>query len=188
MIEAYTALFDLFEKFKIDYEIQKTIFKRHLGFFTTQILRAKHLKILTDEELEKTLNSQEFSTLSGKSAFDKLQIIQYFEYMQDEKYRDAQKTIRSINVDAISYLSLKEEKESLINKIDAINEHNTKLTEQNNNINNKVIELQKDINSIETKTNDLTKENRYLKSENSNLKNELDEIKSKRLWKLLNRL
>ena len=188
MIEAYTALFDLFEKFKIDYEIQKTIFKRHLGFFTTQTLRAKHLKILTDEELEKTLNSQEFINLSKKSAFDKLQIIQYFEYMQDEKYRDAQKTIRSINVDAISYLSLKEEKESLINKIDAINEHNTKLTEQNNNINNKVIELQKDINSIETKTNDLTKENRYLKSENSNLKNELDEIKSKRLWKLLNRL
>ena len=188
MIKAYTALFDLFEKFKIDYEIQKTIFKRHLGFFTTQILRAKNLKILTDEELEKILNSQEFNELSGKSAFDKLQIIQYFEYMQDEKYRDAQKTIRSINVDAISYLSLKEEKESLINKIDAINEHNTKLTEQNNNINNKVIELQKDINSIETKTNDLTKENRYLKSENSNLKNELDEIKSKRLWKLLNKL
>ena len=188
LFKAYTALFDLFEKFKIDYEIQKTIFKRHLGFFTTQTLRAKHLKILTDEELEKILNSQEFSELSGKSAFDKLQIIQYFEHMQDGKYRDAQKTIRSINVDAISYLSLKEEKESLINKIDAINEHNTKLTEQNNNINNKVIELQKDINSIETKTNDLTKENRYLKSENSNLKNELDEIKSKRLWKLLNRL
>ena len=188
MIKAYTALFDLFEKFKIDYDIQKAIFKRHLGFFTTQILRAKNLKILTDDELDKILNSQEFNELSEKSAFDKLQIIRYFEYLRDGKYRDGQKIIRSINVDEISYLSLKEEKESLINKIDVINEHNTTLTEQNNKLNNKVVELQKDINSIETKTNDLTKENRYLKSENSNLKNELDEIKSKRLWKLLNRL
>ena len=188
MIKAYSALFDLFEMFKIEYNIQKAIFKRHLGFFTTQILRAKNLNILTDEKLEKILNSQEFSTLTGKSAFDKLQIIQYFEFMRGGKYRDAQRIIRSINVNEINYLSLKEEKESLIKKIDVINEHNTTLTEQNNTINNKLIELQKDINSIESKTNDLTKENKYLQSENTNLKNELNEIKSKRLWKLLNRI
>ena len=188
MIEAYSALFDLFEMFKIEYNIQKAIFKRHLGFFTTQILRAKNLNILTDEKLEKILNSQEFGALTGKSAFDKLQIIQYFEFMRCGKYRDAQKIIRSINVNEINYLSLKEEKENLLKKIDAINEHNTTLTEQNNTINNKLIELQKDINSIESKTNDLTKENRYLQSENTNLKNELDEIKSKRLWELLNRI
>ena len=108
--------------------------------------------------------------------------------MRGGKYRDAQKIIRSINVNEINYLSLKEEKENLLKKIDVINEHNTTLTEQNNTINNKLIELQKDINSIESKTNDLTKENKYLQSENTNLKNELNEIKSKRLWKLLNRI
>lgn len=188
MIKAYTTLFNLFEKFKIDYEIQKAIFKRHLGFFTTQIMRAKNLNILTADKLNEILNSESFKELSKKEVFDKIQVIQYFEYMSKGKYGDAQKIVTDIDIDTINYIDLKDENETLTNQNKILKEHNTTLTEQNNNINNKVIELQKDINSIETKTNDLTKENRYLKSENSNLKNELDEIKSKRLWKLLNKL
>ena len=188
MIEAYTALFDLFEKFKIDYEIQKAIFKRHLGFFTTQIMRAKNLNILTADKLNEILNSESFKELSKKEVFDKIQVIQYFEYMSKGKYGDAQKIVTDIDIDTINYIDLKDENETLTNQNKILKEHNTTLTEQNNILNNKLTKLQKDINSIETKTNDLTKENRYLKSENSNLKNELDEIKSKRLWKLLNRL
>ena len=189
MIEAYTALFDLFEKFKIDYDIQEAIFKRHLGFFTTQILRAGNLNILSDDKIQEILNSESFNNLSKKEVFDEIQAVEYFKCMQNGDYEDAQKIIQNIDVDTITYLNLKDERRILIDKkVKTFKEHNTTLTEQNNILNNKLTKLQKDINSIETKTNDLTKENRYLKSENSNLKNELDEIKSKRLWKLLNRL
>ena len=189
MIEAYAALFDLFEKFKIDYDIQEAIFKRHLGFFTTQILRAGNLNILSDDKIQEILNSESFNNLSGKEVFDEIQAVDYFKCMQNGDYEDAQMIIQSIDVDTITYINLKDERRILIDKkVKTFKEHNTTLTEQNNILNNKLTKLQKDINSIETKTNDLTKENRYLKSENSNLKNELDEIKSKRLWKLLNRL
>lgn len=198
LIKAYAILADLFKKYEIDNNIQEAIFKKHLGFFTSQVSRAYHLNNLTVEELNGITNSDSFNDLAKKPIFAKSERYgEYFKYMCDGKYGDAKKAMNNLELNIRidrSYLkvknenkSLKKDKESLENENDILKTHNTQLTEQNNDINNRFIELKKELNNAEQKTLELKKSNEYLKNENSNLKNELDEIKSSRLWKLKNR-
>lgn len=205
LIEAYATLAELFKKHSIDYKVQDVIFKKHLGFFTSQVLRAYHLNNLNVEELNDVMNSDSFNGLAKKPIFAKSEKYdEYFKHMSDGKYGDAKTAMNNLELNIRidrSYLkvknenkslkkdkeSLKKNNESLEDENNILKNHNTQLTEQNNDINNKFIELKKELNNAEQKTKELKKSNEYLKNENSNLKTELDEIKSSRLWKLKNR-
>lgn len=191
LIKAYTLIADLFKKHSVDINIQEAVFKRHLGFFASQVKRAKHYNKLSTNELNEILSSKSFDELAKKEIFtDNMEFAQYFKYMANEKFSEAKNTVNNLKLNIHtndSYLSIKNEIECLNNKNKTIQNHNTTLTEENNNFNNRLAELQKDINSIESKRDELAKENSYLKSENSNLKKELNEIKSSKLWRLINR-
>ena len=198
LIKAYTLLADLFKKHSIDYDIQEVIFKKHLGFFTSQFLRSYHLNNLNTEELNEIVNSDSFNTLSKKPIFTKSKKYdEYFKNMFDGKYSEVKKAMNNLKLNIqidTSYLkvenktkSLKKDNDSLEYENNILKNHNTQLTEQNNNINNKFIELKKELNNVEQKTVELANSNKYLINENYNLKTELDEIKSSKLWKLKNR-
>lgn len=212
LIKSYTLIAELFEKFSINYNTQEFIFKKHIGFFTTQILRAYNLNILTLEELNRILNSDSFKELAKKAVFkNNSEFNEYFKYMFDGKYRDAKTAMDNIKLDIEidnSYLTMKNKNNDLTNQNnnltnqnnDLTNQNNdlsnqnndlknqnTTLTEQNNNVNNKLVELKEYTEKTDLKNKELVKSNESLKGENSNLKTELHEIKSKRLWKLINK-
>ena len=226
LIKSYTLIADLFEKYSINYKHQKVIFKKHIGFFTAQILRACNLNSLTLEELNRILNSDSFKNLAKKAIFkNNSEFSEYFKYMFDSKYEDAKTAINNIKIDSEidnSYLNMKDKNSDLKNQNTILTEQNNKvnnqnidlknqntilteqnnkvnkqnsdlknqntiLTEQNNKVNKKLVELKKDVDNIYLKNKELVESNESLKSENSNLKTELQEIKSKRLWKLINK-
>lgn len=212
LIKAYTLIAELFEKYSIDHNFQELVFKKHIGFFTTQILRAYNLNNLTIDEVNGIINSDSFKKLAEKEIFkDNPQFCEYIKCMFDGKYNDAKETIDNIKLNveiSNSYLNMKNKHNDLKNQNEELNNknnnlknqnsdlndrnndlknQNTTLTEQNNNVNNKLMELKKDMESIDLKNKELVKSNEHLKSENSNLKTELDTIKSKKLWKLINK-
>lgn len=205
LIKSYTLIAELFEKYSIDHNFQELVFKKHIGFFTIQILRAYNLNKLTIEELNGIINSDSFKKLAEKEIFKgNPQFCEYFECMFDGKYNDAKAVMDNIKLNIEinnSYLNMKNQNEDLNNRNNDLKNQNsdlndrnndlknqnTTLTEQNNNVNNKLMELKKDMDNIDLKNKELAKSNEHLKSENSNLKTELDTIKSKKLWKLINK-
>lgn len=198
LIKAYCLVCDLLKQFKIEFEVQKTILKKHLGFFTSQILRSYHLKILDENIFHNILNSKEYNELASKSNFKNSdEFNKYFKFLSNGEYVESKKLINQLNINNdlnTNYINLRNETELLKNEIsqlieknNSLKKQNTQLTEQNNIANNKLVDLKKDFDNNYLKLNDLTKSNEILTNENINLKSEMDNIKSSRLWKLRNK-
>lgn len=195
LIKAYTLISKSLDKFNIDYNMQEIIFKKHLNFFTSQVLRAQHSNNIDSTTLHQILNSENYDNLSHRPIFkNNLYFNSYYKSMKNGDYTNAKTLINNmklnINIE-INYLYLKNKNEKLEadneylkNKNKDFKDHNTILTEQNNNINNKLFELKKEVNDREEKIIGLTKSNERLKKENHDLNNELNNIKSSKLWKL----
>ena len=134
LIRAYSSICTIFEKHIIDANIQEVIFKKHLGFFATQILRAFHSDSFESKKLEEILNSEEFDEFSSRPVFKKSQqYLEFFQYLKEGKYRNAQNLINNLKLNIninINYLNLKNENDSLKDENSILKDKNIALTEQ----------------------------------------------------------
>ena len=195
LINAYSLLCDLFEKFSIDVDVQLAILQRHLSFLSIQILRAYNNGKITTEEWIEIFNSRQYTDLMDKSLFkNNDEFGEFFKFLKERDYQTARTKINSIDLKfniINDYSNLKNEindlekqNEIITNSNISLKKQNDRLTEQNNNLNNEFVDLKHAYDDIKAECEEITNSNNYLKEKNSNLKSELDEIKSSRLWKL----
>ena len=200
LIKAYSGACDLFEEHDLDYEIQEMLLTNHLGFFTTQVLRAYSSNGFDNFVLNEILNSKTFEELSDKNIFKKNIIFEeFFENMKNGYYQNHSLLKRISDkfnpklINEYSFLikqntifhnenqKLTCEINRLQNKINNLQNTNNELNELNCNLNIELKNTKNDLNILNNEKIELT-------NTNKNLKNELDDMKASKLWKLKNKL
>ena len=142
LITAYLSVFDLFEKYCDDLNIQKIVFKRHLSFFTTQILRTFYLDGEDNTVPYKVLHSKDFETLKNKEVFiNNKDYHRYFKYMDTGYYNDAKRLIRSMESD------LKDELNRLYEENLRLKSNLDKKTEEIQNLRDEIEVLKNKLNN-----------------------------------------
>lgn len=185
LIRAYMLVCDLFEKHDLNYDIQEMVLVEHLSFFTKQINRVYSSKRLEKKSIDNILKSEQFKILSDKENFKKNPVFkEYFKNMISGQY-DNQKLLNKISDNL---------KPEMKNEYVFLKEHNAKLTEENQKLNEKITLLsqladnfKKDFEELKTIQNAVMDENNKLIDENEKVSKELNEIKSTSLWKIKNK-
>lgn len=200
LIEAYSLICDLFKKHDLNHDIQEMLLTGHLGFFTTQVLRAFSSPDFDNNALIEILNSDTFDTLSKKEIFQGNVIYDEFFNNLKSGYYNNHKLLKKITakfkpelINEYCFLKdnnikLNQENEKLISENNDLKNNFNKLENKNTILNEELIDLKDKISELINENKNLKKNNDNLNNENNNLKNELNEIKSSKLWKIKNKL
>lgn len=182
LINAYTLVCELLEKFNVPFEIQEVVFFKHLSFFTTQILRTSSSKEITSEKIREILNSEEFKSLSQKDVFTNNETFrQYFNNMANQNYENHNLLKKLMENKTLNYHDrLSDNFNQLNQKYDKLNNDFTsevnRLNELNSNLNNECSSLNGQIANLNNINEELNNDKINLNNQINNLNNEKNNL------------